>query len=529
MRNGYFQLVGRNNSLGLMLRVPEEGGEPIQIKEIEEYLNGLNIPYDKTLLTKAIAANRSLIIKLRDGECPAIPEGYQLRVSENGMEAYARFLPPSETAKRMTLDDFMKDLRFRRITHGIQTAALAEHFNGRGLFCQDILIAKGTEPIQGHDAQIVYCFQTDLQNRPLKREDGSVDYFKMTTINQCRKGEVLAKIIPEDMGQDGTDIFGSPLKPRTVKKEVLSFGRNITLSADKNSITSDVDGHVSLVDGKVFVSTVYQVKSVDVATGDLEYDGDILIEGDVIANFTVKSGGNVTINGVVEGANIIADGDIMIAKGMNGMGKGKLTAKGNVIVKFLENVDVQAGGYVQSEAIMNCNVSAKGEILVEGKKGLISSGHIQSGCKITAKTIGANLGGNTILEVGVEPEVKNRYISLQKLVAEEGKAIHDAEQVIVTFSEKMKKGARFNEIQIQEMKKLAIETEEKKDAVESAQAEMTVLMEKMATVKQAEVIVTGEIFPGVTIIIGEDSKTIQTSYRYCRFVRERGEIRMSAM
>ena len=58
---------------------------------------------------------------------------------------------------------------------------------------------------------------------------------------------------------------------------------------------------------------------------------------------------------------------------------------------------------------------------------------------------------------------------------------------------------------------------------------MEKLREMMETQSQAEILVSQEIFPGTTIIIGEASKTIHTSYNYCRFVKEMGEIRMAAM
>ena len=48
-----------------------------------------------------------------------------------------------------------------------------------------------------------------------------------------------------------------------------------------------------------------------------------------------------------------------------GMGKGKLQAGGNIIAKFLENVEASAGGYVQTESILHSNVSAEKYIDVD--------------------------------------------------------------------------------------------------------------------------------------------------------------------
>ena len=131
MQNGYFRLVNRTESFGLAVFQPLDGGEEISIKEVEEYLGGLNIPYDKSLLEKAVFGKKDDVIILGNGCCPEIPETYSMKVSEDGMTAYARFLPASENGRRMTKDDFLKDLRFRKISYGIDMEILERHFNGK--------------------------------------------------------------------------------------------------------------------------------------------------------------------------------------------------------------------------------------------------------------------------------------------------------------------------------------------------------------------------------------------------------------
>ena len=45
----------------------------------------------------------------------------------------------------------------------------------------------------------------------------------------------------------------------------------------------------------------------------------VQISGSVCENYSVHAGGNVVVEGVVEGAVIDAGGDVVIARGMNGM------------------------------------------------------------------------------------------------------------------------------------------------------------------------------------------------------------------
>lgn len=529
MQNGYFRLISDNTGAKLALYQPQGGGEDIRLGELIEYLDGHSIVYDRKRIEMLLLDEQDAVYPLGKSECPVIPETYHLKVSEDGMLAVVRFFPPSSTGERMTYDDFMKDLRFQNVSYGIQTGNLLEHFQTAGIYCTDIVLAKGKDPVPGIDAQIEYMFETDQHRRPAQRSDGSVDYFHMTTINQCRKGDVLARIIPEKSGIDGHDVCGKVIKAKAAKPAVLKFGRNITLSEDRRTITTNVDGHVTLVDDKVFVSDVYEVPNVDVSTGNLDFEGSIQVNGDVAENFEVKAGGNVIVNGLVEGAKIVAGGNIIIAKGMNGMSKGFLKAGGDIVVKFLENTRVVAGGYVQAEAILHSKVSSGAEVTVEGRRGLIVGGYVQAAKKVVAKSIGASMGATTILEVGVNPLIKTQYSRMQKMIADDTKTMKNAEVILSNFKEKMKKGVQYSEGQLKYMKSVATLVEEKTAELEKLNARLEQLRQMMEIQKQAEVVVNDEVFVGTTIIIGDASKTIQSSYHYCKFVREQGEIRMAPL
>lgn len=531
MQNGYFKLVNEPNGYGIMLCQPKGGGEQIRIGELVEYLDGLGVGYDRKRIEMILMDEEAedCVYHLSPNRCPEYPETYRLDVSEDGMTVFVRFIPASETGNRITMNDFLKDLRFSNITYGIRMDVLQDHFQSPGIYCTDMLIAKGKEVRNGKDAVIEYKFNTDKHRPPSQRDDGSVDYFNLSMINQCKKGELLATIIPEDRGDPGYDVYGKPIKPRDVKRETLKFGRNIELSEDKLSIRSMVDGHVTLVDDKVFVSDVFEVKNVDATTGNLDFEGSIQINGDVMANFEVKAGGNVIVNGLVEDAKITAGGNIIIAKGMNGMSKGSLKAGGDVMAKFLENVRVVAGGYVESEAILHCRISAGTEVKVEGRKGIIVGGYVQAGQKVTAKSIGTGMGASTILEVGVNPLIKTQYSRLQKLVADLEKTIKNAEVILETFKEKLKKGVQFNESQLKYMKSVTKLVEEKSAEMAMMNGRMEKMRAMMEIQKLSEIVVNDEIYPSTTIIIGDISKTLQSSYHYCKFVRERGEICMKPL
>ena len=416
--NAYFQLMMSPGGTAVRLVPPSDGGEKINIAELTEYLQlkNVEVPDLKALYQAAALLDREKVVPLTSKCGFPEQEMFSLRISEDGMEAVARFYPPSNNGSPISgKEEIIQDLKFRNVAFGYDEAAIEAYLAKRN-YCEDIVVARGMEPVQGRDARIEYYFNTDLSTRPTRNEDGSVDFFHLNTINHCKAGDVLAKLYKEVPGKPGSTVRGEKISPRDIKHLSLKYGRNITLSEDGCTLISDLNGHVSLTGDKVFVSDVYEVENVGTATGNIESEGSVLVTGNVQAGFSIKAKGNVEVRGVVEGAHIETDGDIIIARGMNGMGKGVLKAGGRVILKFAENATIYAGAYVESESILHSNVNANTEVIVDGRRGFIAGGIVRATEKISCKTLGSSMGADTVVEVGVTPEQKKRFQELQKEV-----------------------------------------------------------------------------------------------------------------
>lgn len=528
MRNGYFQLVSTpGGGYGIKIFPPDENGEPVRMGELCAYLDARQIPYEIAHLKQFLEAGKEMVCPLGRGECPQVEESYQLEISADCMQATARFYAPSQTGKRLTFNEFLSDLRYRKIVSGIQIENLQDHFQSPGLYCTDLIVAVGKEARHGTDARIEYFFNTNLHTQPDLKEDGSVDYYHLNMVNHCKKGDLLARIVPADEGEYGQNILGNRLKPREVKKASLKYSNHVELSEDKMSIYAGVDGHVMLVEGKVFVSDILEVENVDFSTGNIEFNGSVQVNGNVSAGFSVVAGGNIIVNGVVEGAYLSAGGNIIIARGINGMGKGDLCAGGNVITKFIESAKVVAeNGYVNTESILHSEVSAGDEIIVEGKKGFVTGGHVQAAHRVRVKTLGAELGAATIVEVGVNPKYKEQYIELQKEAAELMKTLRADQPIVASFVQKKSSGVRITQDQVDYVRGVAKRIEENKQRLIEVNNQMTDFHQIFEQQKNATVEVTGEVYAGTTIVIGELSMILQSSYKYCKFERVQGEVKV---
>lgn len=529
--NGYFRLIHEEGKTGIKLIPPTNGGEPIQVNDVVEYLTLKDIVYDKNALYKAIEASAQeekvfLLEKrttMREREC------YKFTVSEDNMQAFVRFYAPSIGGEEMTAAELINDLEYKGIRHGILKEKIEECFVTPRDYCKDILVAQGTEPVHGTDARIEYYFNTDNSAKPTLKEDGSVDFFQLNIVNHCNKGDVLAKLFPEDPGEYGMKITGERVKPRDVKKAALKYGNNIEISEDKTTLTSLVNGHVELVEDSVFVSDVLIVENVDNSTGNIDYDGNVQVNGNVCTNFEVKAKGNIEVKGVVEGAYLEAGGNIIITRGMNGMARGTLKAGGNIISKFLENVKADADGYIASESILHSTITAGTEVNVDGRKGFITGGKASAVSCINVKTLGSSMGADTTVEVGNDPRLALRLQELQKQIEEENKSIQSIQQILISTKQKIAKGAKLTPEQLQYVQTLATANQQKAVIVKQCTEEVESLQGQMKGKEGASVIVRDTVYPGTRICIGDVSMTVQKASQYCRFIKSRGDVKLTGM
>lgn len=528
--NGFFRLVNEAGQTSLKLIPPSGDGKPVNINDIIEYMTMKGYTCDLPALKRVVDAtvDKEMIFTLGPDIKMPVRECYKLTITPDKMQVYLKLYAASEGGSEMSPGEILRDLDSKGIKYGIKEDTIEQLMQKRE-YCEDILLAEGTPPMQGKDAYIEYKFNTDKKAKPTLKEDGSVDFFNLNILNHCTKGDILAVLHKEEAGEAGMNIFGESLKPAEVKAAKLKFGNNIELSEDGMVLTSMVDGHVELVNSEVFVSDMLVVENVDNSTGNIEYDGSVQINGNVFTNFTVKAKGDIAVKGVVEGANLQAGGNIIIARGMNGMGKGNLTAGGNVVAKFIENATAQANGYIASESILHSRITAGTEVNVDGRRGFITGGRVCAAGSINVKTLGSEMGADTIVEVGADPTVRNRIAQLQKLIEEDTKTLQTIQPVLIAAKQKITQGIKLNQEQLKHIQSLTGINQQKSESIKVYEAELQELMEQTGDIQEAQIRVRGVVYPGTKICIGDVSMVVRKNAHFCRFVRERGDVKMAPL
>lgn len=525
--NGYFRLAIGEGGVGVTLFAPTDGGAPINIKELSAYLDRNKIPYDLKMLNETINNLKSGKVSLRLSPERMLPvaESCIIAVDGSRMKAIARFYPPSDSGRSYVKEDIYSELRLNKVTTGYCEANITSFLNDKK-YCTDYVLAEGKKPIEGRDAFITYKFDVNKVIQPKLNEDGTVDYYDLGLVNHCKVGDVLAVLTPEDKGEPGFDVLGNVIKPHDVKRVRLSYGLNIDINEDKTVLTSKVDGHVSIVNGKVFVNNVLELENVDLSTGNIEYQGNVIVNNNVLSNFTIKAHGDIEIRGVVEGAFLEADGNIILRRGINGMNKGTLVAEGNVVAKFLENCIVKARGSVITESILHSKVEAKDAVEVLSNKGFITGGTVCATNAVKVKNLGSPMGADTEVVVGVDPAVSERVAELEKMIEESEKNLKVIMPALDATKAKLSSGARMLPDQLKSLQQLAATAKGLKENITSNTEELDKLKAELAETTEAVVEVTGSVFGGTTITISDVSTIVKDTLNYCRFTKDEGTVKM---
>ena len=524
--NGYFQLVEKNKKAYLKIFPAQSGGKALDIKEVLAYIEDLGYQgFDLRELNRVVTQSEQREeVLLGSWNGFHEQEKMKLNISSDDMLVYARFYSPSNAGMVMDEREILRDLEARNIKVGIQEENIRNFIEKRE-YCKDILIAKGIPPVQGKDAKIKYFFNTNLNLKPKRNEDGTVDYHQLNTINHVEKGQCLARIEKEVPGSNGKNVFGKDVPPRPVKSQKFSYSNNIALSEDGTEIYSMVTGHVNLVKDKVFVADVYEVPAdVDNTTGDITYDGNVHVKGNVKSGFVIDTKGDIIVEGVVEGAELYAGGQIIVKRGIHGMTKGVLQAQGNIITKFIESANVVSNGYIETESILHSTVSARTEIRVGGKKGFITGGIVRAGNLVEANNIGSEMGGNTRIEVGVEPKIKERYIDLQKEIQQINKELEQIRPILKSFAEKMAKQEKIPAEKQNQVQLIAQSFREKQQVLQSKQTEYQEVRECMSLGTNARIRVHGTIYQGVWVGISDIGIFVKDNYSHSQVYKDKGDV-----
>jgi len=446
---------------------------------------------------------------------------FLLQISDNHLAAYLMVQKRKEGP--YTGEEILDYLKNNGIIYGIDEAVLTRILEGK-CYYEEVLIAKGTAPVDGKDGYYEYHFNTRPETKPIILKDGSVDYNTLGKFELTLKDQLLVTYHTSRPHQDGMDVYGRLLKA-TVGKELQKLtGKGFDYEPEEQEYYANIEGKVTIENGELNVVPVFVVENLEATTGDLVFHGDILVKGNVFSNVTVKTTGNITVNGHVEIATLIAGKDVLLKNGMQGSGSGKIYAKGNVMAKFLEQTVVHANGTVSANAILNCNVFSGKSVIVSGTRGSILGGSVTAVEEIQASTIGNRVGMDTKLVIGMEEDFKTAMEKLDAEIEDCSNEYRDMERNLERVNFQLQQNpspalmAEQKEL-LEKRKTLRLDFER----LNSRKETMVDIRERSA---RGKIIISGMVYPCSHVIMNGLSEVLASERRNVTFSRGLREIRV---
>lgn len=244
---------------------------------------------------------------------------------------------------------------------------------------------------------------TAMNDSPEADHAGTVDYYNRQSFIRVRKGEAVATLHAHTDGEDGMDVCGGTIAATAGKRLGMTIDKSLVLSDDRR-LVAQIDGVLKLCQGKLRVDPVLEIAgTVDFSTGNIDFDGNVVIREDIRDHFKVRATKDVTIDGLIDASHITCGGSLYARRGVAGRDEGTLDIGGNAEIGYIEQVRGKIdGSLVISREIMHSSLEI-GENLT-GDAGRVIGGSLHVLGDVRVGEIGSR--GDTPTKLIVGPKVE---------------------------------------------------------------------------------------------------------------------------
>lgn len=444
-----------------------------------------------------------------------------VRISDDYYKAFIS-IEFNDPEVKVKTDEIVKILSAKNIIFGLKYNIIESICkNGKTVFNE--LVAEGIPHENGTDAEIIINVNKEHRAKPQILEDGRVDFKNMGFVEMVKNGDVLAEKRPATKGKNGTTVTGKVIRAKDGKEVVFKIGKNMRISSDGLKAISEADGTVIFDNEKISVVQMLEIKGdVGVETGNINFKGQVIINGNVTNGYVVECEGDLVINGVVEGAKLSSNGSIVISRGIQGHDEADIYCSGQLTSNFINSAKVHARGDIEAGAIMNSYVKCDGKITVKGKKGLIVGGEVTSKSDIEANTVGSEMGIITSIKLGVDVEI----IDELKLLSGEVKEL-------IEMHDKLDKSIKILKLKVEQnpeddrsifmLKKYSTSFLEMDENLSEKRMRLKMLNELVNNIRGAQ-LKAKTIYPGTRVKIGSSSYYVKNSLSHVMITKDKGEI-----
>lgn len=396
-------------------------------------------------------------------------------------------------------------------------------------------VARGTAAVHGVNTQFNSLIP-EINDRRLKVDThGTVDYRDLGLFSTVTVGTPLMERIPATQGVSGTDVLGETIPAKPGKDSAFAPTLRGAMVSPENPdiLLAAIAGQPLLVARGVKVEPILKVKAVDLSTGNLDFDGSVNIAGDVKSGMKIKVSGDVNIGGVVEAAEIHADGNITIKGGIIGHGEkvqegssrhdvARISCGGSISALFVENAHVTAGDRILiGEVAKQSELTATNQVIVGktgSRKGHIVGGITRATLLIQAHVAGSPTGVRTEMEIGLNPLLHSKMIAIEKQLQRFNKEQEELARIIAYAQDNPQR------VNPDVLHKIECTNEKLDMDIETCNQEQIALQSKLKLSGTAKVAIGQKVFGGVDVRIGHKTWQVNDDRNGGTFRMQDGEV-----
>ncbi|MBL8020131.1 MAG: DUF342 domain-containing protein [Leptospirales bacterium] len=378
---------------------------------------------------------------------------------------------------------------------------LVERFRtSRGNATVEEIVAQGIPPVPSQDGKLDILIQPPP---PVTiQEDGHADFRNINRFQAVAGGAVLAKRTPPVQGKSGANIRGEEVKPAKPHEPALALGENVKFDSTTGEYTAVTHGVFVYENDKISVNPILTIEgNVGLASGNIDYDGNIRITGTIERGSRLEAAGDVEVLGLVESADLRIGGSLTVRNGINTRREGQLIIGGNLNAVYVENTRLAVDGHISIEkSLIGSDVWCLGDLYLQTRSSAISAGEIRTFGSIAADIIGNRSNIPTHLFIGTHHKNQKYFdMTAEELEPAEREFYKRSEeiQVIKAYVQRMK-----GKIPVDKQAAFRIKYREYKLAVEMKdrlQGLVQSLRESRYNHEEIRVIAREVILPGVVI------------------------------
>ncbi|MBI5816282.1 MAG: DUF342 domain-containing protein [Nitrospinae bacterium] len=201
------------------------------------------------------------------------------------------------------------------------------------------------------------------------------------------------------------------------KKVEETLGGNIGLTKDEPpTLVSAINGYMSVVDGRLAVSEIVEIFG-DFG-GEINVDAPVRLHGGAVSGAKIETAADLEALGLVEGAQILAKGNVILKGGLSGGGEGYVFSGKDFYSTFVQQGKVDCeGSIIVDGPVMNSEISAGKKITLRGRATLVG-GSARAKEEVAAPVVGSEGASQTAVYLGHDPffakRVENRKEAIEK-------------------------------------------------------------------------------------------------------------------